>query len=328
MGKRGRTPAASKDKILDELIKHELIENNKLKKKSDHVWKDVCEGLDNAVKPIYMYFKVFKDECNIKTSYLERKGFPKDFLDENIVNKKDNSTEALEESESDKKCDSENGNKERKKTKFSGKKVGAEIGFKINIDNTAWNKMKPLDTSDENRENRKVLKSSWTDIIAEAIYMESKLPCVYAFKKHIVNENNFEYYIKIEGACVECKADININGPLPNSANPQNYVLDVVTRNTIGISHIKKRKLVGEKRNIIKNELKIEKPKEWRMRQAALTMKYGDIESPFLYDLRSLQKARQEIKNDELGIDNRSSLFESLSNIKRIPKYNKYIREI
>ena len=52
----------------------------------------------------------------------------------------------------------------------------------------------------------------------------------------------------------------------------------------------------------IQKELTQKTPKQWRRERAKQFMEAGDCEPPTLYKLPSLQKARQQAKNKELGI--------------------------
>ena len=57
-------------------------------------------------------------------------------------------------------------------------------------------------------------------------------------------------------------------------------------------------------------------------------MKTGDCEPPILYKLPSLQKARQAVMNEELGIKPAIDLFDSLRKISKDVEFNKFIKEI
>lgn len=53
------------------------------------------------------------------------------------------------------------------------------------------------------------MQSGWTDIIAEKIWQQQKLECVFKFKKHRVYlRNDARCYVFFRGICVECAAII------------------------------------------------------------------------------------------------------------------------
>ena len=65
----------------------------------------------------------------------------------------------------------------------------------------------------------------------------------------------------------------------------------------------------------MREELKGKKPKEWRRQKIKKIMDHGDCETPFLYNLPALQKASQDQKNKELGIQKGVSVIDSLLNL-------------
>lgn len=66
--------------------------------------------------------------------------------------------------------------------------------------------------------------------------------------------------------------------------------------------HFSKRPLRGTKRNTVANELVTDFPSNWRRKKAITDMKFGNISPPNIYRNEVLRKAKQEHKDQLLGI--------------------------
>ena len=78
----------------------------------------------------------------------------------------------------------------------------------------------------------------------------------------------------------------------------------------------------------VEQELLYKLPKQWKRDNAKLKMEHGDLEPASLYNLKQLQRARQDAKCKQLGLLPHQDLFDSLSQMKNNPEFNKFIKDM
>lgn len=66
----GPQPKAHPDKILQELLLHDIFDDEgELKNRKNVVWSDVCESLKGVIKPLNLFLMVKQDRHNLLASY-------------------------------------------------------------------------------------------------------------------------------------------------------------------------------------------------------------------------------------------------------------------
>lgn len=181
--------------------------------------------------------------------------------------------------------------------------------FKLIIFVEKWEKIKPTGRTN-GRNNRKYMTlqaGKWTNVFADKIWQQIKLPCAFSFKRAKVYCNSdAKCYVKFKGMCNECGAqlvDILYNKPLKKS----DVVFDCKLAGfRTDIIHKKKRQLKGSLREKIASELLDENKaaNAWRNKEANKIMTFGDDIPPILYDSTVLRKAKQMESDKRLELQN------------------------
>lgn len=304
------------------MIDFDIYNNGSLKKKKDIVWVEICDRLNikqplNKIKPLNLYIKVKKNNGNLLSDYRKHKNL----CDEKVIINKD-SDSAYSDSLSD---DFEPVQVKKTYQQAINNHQKRNITFDISLDPEEWNEISPIEKTYRNGTRNQVLKTIWPYIILPKLYIQEKIPCAFSIDRHKVDD--IESYIKIEGFCAECEATLEIKC-YDKPVISESVTFNVKIKNFRGIPHKKKRRLAGPYRDIVKAQLKNIKPKQWQRDLAAAITNFGDREPPFMYSLEVLQKAAQQIKNEELGIKPGIKLFDSLSLIKQQQDFRKFIRDI
>jgi len=85
-----------------------------------------------------------------------------------------------------------------------------------------------------------IMQSGWTDVVAEKLWQQHKLDCVFKFKKHNVHLNNeARCYIFFRGNCIECAATIDCTLFRMPSENTD-VIFECVAKNICSTRHSKK----------------------------------------------------------------------------------------
>lgn len=151
---------------------------------------------------------------------------------------------------------------------------------------------------------------------------KTSIPCAFDFENHHIGK---VCYFSTTGFCSECKSSLSVILVNEPSSGPV-YFEAVAEKVIFKVPHSGCRRLAGPKRKTIGKELLNQLPKKWQRKQVA-TLTHTDNCS-HLYKLTSLQKARADAKNEELGIVKGLNLFESLAYLKANNQYGHYIRDI
>ena len=170
--------------------------------------------------------------------------------------------------------------------------------FKLLISEEKWLSMKPVrQTYGRHGRNYVTLRpGEWTDVFAEKIWQQTKLPCAISFKRaKIFTKTDSKYYAQFTGKCKECNA--HLVGILNNKPRKGN---DIIFRCTLtgfssNIIHKKKRQLRGLLRTKIASQLLDgnQSANVWRNKETNRLMTFEDNIPPILYDGTVLRKAKQ-----------------------------------
>lgn len=143
-----------------------------------------------------------------------------------------------------------------------------------------------------------VLKTGWTDIIAEKLWQQQKLDCVLKFKKHnVYSRTEARCYVSVKGSCVECAANIECT----MYKQPENDT-DAIFHCNVGSicsakhSNKKQRQLKGKRRIEVADKL-IQQRKDaitFRREEAQRLKEFGDKNPPILPSSAVLRKAKEE----------------------------------
>lgn len=68
-----------------------------------------------------------------------------------------------------------------------------------------WKLIEPIKTTYEDGPNYFTLQSGWTDLLAEKIWMQHRIPCPWTFKNA---KKTATSYIRVKAKCSECNAKL------------------------------------------------------------------------------------------------------------------------
>jgi hypothetical protein len=172
-----------------------------------------------------------------------------------------------------------------------------------------------------------VLAEGWADVIYDIIWSHMKLPCPFSFKHAKINRNPGEIYLSIRGSCSECDSKIHIYCPSAPADDDQ-LTVHVSTFDSRGIAHNKKRQVRGVKRLRIGKELQGKSTYAWRREEARKVMSFGDVVPASLPTEEVARKAKQEVRDKELGLFKVRSVLASLWDLKYGQEFSGSIHEI
>lgn len=140
-----------------------------------------------------------------------------------------------------------NGSLDEPSTDTSTTSITIDINLVISAEK--WHGIRPEKKSYGKRTYWK-LRAGWSDVIAEAIWVQHQIDCVFCFKNHSVFRNAIaRQFLTFFGHCVECKATIN-GSLLKEPAKAVDIVLicHIEGINSRMHSEKKRRHLKGERR--------------------------------------------------------------------------------
>ncbi|KOB71910.1 Uncharacterized protein OBRU01_12803 [Operophtera brumata] len=151
------------------------------------------------------------------------------------------------------------------------------IKFNLVISQEKWQTIAPQEKVYGKRIYWK-LRPGWTDVVADALWMQHNLDCVFVFKNHNIFLSAIaKFYLTMEGFCRECNAKILctiLKEPSKNMLLFSNAMLRV----------LEQRQLRGIQRLEVANFL-IDGGKDavtWRRKEAGRIKKFGDKNPPIL----------------------------------------------
>ncbi|KAL7298739.1 hypothetical protein TKK_0008490 [Trichogramma kaykai] len=301
---RGRKPIVDNKLILSTIVEFEILDPTTFepKPRSNQVWEDISAKLNKNVKPLNLFLMCKQNRHDLLNEYKKIINIETPNKEIEILEEEFN-----EETVSDEETDEVDKNKNE---------------YEIELTSNQWQIISPLPAIDGEDET---LQSGWTDLVSKVMWEKNKnISCVYNFNRHTINKKD---YINIDGYCSVCPATFNITCyEKPNQGAGVNLFVELT--GIKNIYHNKKRHLKGPERERVKEELRNQKPKSWRRDEIGKNMKFGDSEPPHLYSLSQLQQARREIKNQDLGINVKLNVFDSLEELKKNSDMAKFIRNI
>ncbi|KOB64605.1 Uncharacterized protein OBRU01_23985 [Operophtera brumata] len=142
------------------------------------------------------------------------------------------------------------------------------------------------------------LRPGWTDVVAEALWMQQHLDCVFVFKNHNIFLSAIaKLYLTMEGLCRECNAKI-LCTILKEPSKNSDVILECNVEGIRAVSQsgTKKRQLRGLRRLEVANFL-IDGGKDavtWRRKEAGRIKKFGDKNPPILPTNEVVRKAKEQ----------------------------------
>lgn len=340
----GRKAQVSHEKILEKLLDFDIFEEDKtLKTRTNNVWQEVCNSLDNLINVVNLFIHVKQDRHNTLTYYKKHKGLQDTIIDINEENydinishlkindeceskkrkfdKLDEEIERDDESEND--SVEEDMPKKRIMPKNDNKKY--KLFFNITVPIDLWTTISPIQKIYDDGREGEVLQDGWYDVMRDLIWDQERLPCAFSFHGNCVG--SYDAYIKIEGHCTDCQGIIKaICEVEPKAGDP--VVFEVIAPDSRKIPHSNKIRLQKLAKENVEKELLYKKPKQWRRDCARKLMSDGDPEPAHAYKLSQLQNAALDAKSKQLGIKRRIGLFKSLTEIKNNVDFNPFVRGI
>lgn len=165
------------------------------------------------------------------------------------------------------------------------------------------------------------------DLIWSAAEETQRIPCVINFETSYIYKTLRKYGMKIMGYCNECCNKILIRSkqnPITDSFD--NLKLEVKSYDSIGLPHDLKRKLIGEERERVLQQMMNKQRLQWRNEKAGLLIK-NNVEPAHLYNLDCLQRVRFQARIRKIGIKYFKNIFESLEDLKNSPNYGHIIHD-
>lgn len=175
--------------------------------------------------------------------------------------------------------------------------ISLTIDINLVISAEKWHGIQPEEKYYDKRTYWK-LHVGWSDVIAEAIWVQHQIDCVFCFKNHSVYRSAVaRQFLTFFDHCVECKA--TINGSLLKE--PAKVVDVVLTCRIGGInsrrhSDKKQRHLKGERRRKMADAM-IDGRKDavtLRSEEAGRLKKFGGKNPPILPSTAVLRKAKEQ----------------------------------
>lgn len=298
------------NKIVETLCEVGIFEkeNDKLKPRSNEVWKLASDAIGNKISPETLNVYARLDRYNILTQVKKNCG-----IVENIVSSVNSSLTSSNDSQANDPTFiindvSKNGSL-------------TKLCFTLYLEEKLWKTMAPSEV-----DGYKSLRGPWTDIIAKRCFEEKKLPCAYIFKRAKISNGLESAWLKITGSCKECKSPFEahcLNEPITGTG----VAIAVTVLDTREIPHTQKRPLKGLMRINVGKEMIFKKALVWR-KEASKDMVFGDPEPAYLPSSNVLRKVRHEALNRHLGIEKGLDVIDSLLHMKYNGEFAGYIKEI
>lgn len=174
--------------------------------------------------------------------------------------------------------------------------------FSLVISYEKWTDIKP---QKQDGKPLTLQKNKWTNVFADKIYEQHKIPCAFVFKNSkVFDGSSAKYYVKFRAKCVECSANLEgVASQKPKSK--QDIIFYCKLTNLISnFSHCRKRQLRGDKRRELAAQL-VDGRKSaalWRSERVDANISFGDDIPPTIPNTDVLRKAKQEEIDIRLGL--------------------------
>lgn len=207
--------------------------------------------------------------------------------------------------------------------------------FSIFFDTQEWRDIQPfqyvLPRCDKTKPNvmfrtvTKLQRNKWTGLLREKIWLQSKNPCTWTFKKNIVYSNSD---ILCKGLCNQCDAMICVerNDTCLATENMIELKCTIFNENTnFKHNQNKKIRLTQYHKKNLQDELKTKKPLTVKNLLVNKLMETGDSEPTFVPSLHTLQQLKHATKQSNFL---HPSPILSTWSLAFTPPYDKCIRKI
>lgn len=211
--------------------------------------------------------------------------------------------------------------------------VQPEKTFSVLFTPQEWDKIKPIAHLYKRRDRpgfrrREVLpQNKWGDMLVEKLWQSHKLPCPYTMTRGQVSCGEDSEYIKIFARCKECGASAT-GVILCKPIEGEGVSLSWRSNDTRSVPHHKTRWLSGPNRRAVGTSLQRNCASAYRKELAFLTMDQGDLRPPRLWSSDVLRKAKQERREEDLGIKGEQNPILNLLQLKYSARYVGAIHDI
>jgi len=164
-----------------------------------------------------------------------------------------------------------------------------------------WKKIEPVETIYGDSRNYLMLQSGWTDLLAEKIWIQYRIPCPWAFKNI---KKTATAIVRIKAQCPECNAKLYCT-LIEKVTEGKDVIFKCAIKNAnFQYIHSKRRQLRGRRRVQVANTIidnKIDAISYVR-NESKKIIKFGDAYPPILPSTSVLRKAVNEVQDKRLGL--------------------------
>lgn len=314
----GRKPTVTDEEIIDEVKDLEIFDEHlNLKPATDEVWVRVSrifKSKNKCIKSQSIQLRLIKNRNGILSEIKKLKGIAEEIeqptsvnlrvnFDDTVDSKNDNSSDEAELNDIDfddynSGSSSDSGKEDIFKNHPQRKK---KLNFNIGVNQNLWNEMKPTEIEEKNGSMAHRLQSGWANIFFQLLWAIVYLPCPFKLSASRVLKHSCNYFLLVKGFCRECKNELIGKCVTNPFCDDKDIVFKIVTLDTRGVNHSKKRRTTGKELQNVKQDLLNEKPFQTRIRKADELMQ-NNIEPPHLQSRGALKKVRFDAKNAKLGL--------------------------
>jgi hypothetical protein len=173
------------------------------------------------------------------------------------------------------------------------------------ISSQKWKSIEPVEKEYGKRYYWR-LREGWADVVAESMWVQHNISCVFVSKNNTVNKSAISrYYLTFDGYCRECCAKIR-GTLLKEPAKDVDVVVKVTIEGLDPKAHTgeKRRQLRGIRRQRVADSL-IDMRKDaitWRRKEAARLKQFGGKNPPMLPTNAVLRKAKEQRLIEAYGL--------------------------
>lgn len=283
----------------------------------------MCEELGNVISYKTLYISVLQDRHSFKKKFKKMLG-----IDELEVNDDfDSDTDSIMV-DTDEDCTIKD------EDYFLVQNNNTENTlFKISIPYKKYEQFEPSTLIYKDKKNKRsydvLKKNTWSDIINDEFIAKYNLPCNFVYKSCKVRKTMIysKYFLTFKAKCKDDGCELfGWSEKKPDIGQP--LEISILTKDTrkCNFIHESKRPLRGFKRKEVGQQLLTDLASNWR-RDNVKDMEFGDMSPPNLYKSSVLRKAKQQHKDNILGITQKNQI-ESVVELKRNSRFSGSIHEV
>lgn len=259
-------PEIHPQKLLEELKKFNIFQENKLKSSTDPVGDRIKKSLNLKMKSLSIYLHVSQDRYDCKTNLEKHFKITPQQEEKNFKRKRDEDYNPLGPLSNPHNCD--------------------VLKFKVTL---------PLNEIVNSRQDNKK-QMGWTNNFDNALWAAQPLPCAFNYHTGYLTKTHF----KVCATCTKCKTDLKGIGEIEEVG--EKIVISIETFDTSEIEHHnKKRKLAYGDRVAVGKKAVKEGPAGWRKKQLNKpNYRRKGFESAHVNTTVIVQKAKDEYLNKAL----------------------------